>query len=70
MIVMEVGDYAEIAILKEAMKNFRFRFWLWHFPGKTDSPAAFSNALQAENFRFCLILGNRAGIKPGGCPIV
>ena len=40
-------------ILKGLGKNFRFQFWPWHYLGRSDYPAAFSDGLQAENFRFC-----------------
>jgi hypothetical protein len=36
------------------LEKFRFQFWPWHLPDRTERAAAFSNAHKAKNFRFCL----------------
>jgi hypothetical protein len=49
----------------ELRVRFRTDSAMTPFPNKIDCPAAFFNALQAENFRFCPFkeIGKAAGTK-------
>jgi hypothetical protein len=50
-------------------RTISVQYWPWQFPDKIACPAAFLNALQAKNFRFCAFWEIAMGVDPGGRPV-
>jgi hypothetical protein len=51
------------------LENFRFQFWPWFFPDRTECLAVFSNRHRAKNFRFCPFWEIARGVNPEGWPV-